>query len=171
VSRGYAEAVRDDDEIIRSYEREFDGSGSPARRSNRGFWLVAGSLVIACILLVFAILANRSLKVTIGHTEATLRDAQAAAATIREYSGSVADADATAMAGADAAHTYRSGDSVSKGLDDVSVATRAGEWGAAVQARPGACFYLHLTDAGEVFYGVGTACVGEAALAASDDRW
>jgi len=166
--------MREDDEIISAYEHEFDGSrpaARPARRSNRGFWLVAGSLAIACVLLVVAILANRSLKVTIAHAEATLRDAQAAAATIREYSGSVADADAGAMSGTDTAHTYRSGDSVSKGLDDVSIATRAGEWGAAVQARPGACFYLRLTDEGEVFYGVGTACVGEAALAASDPRW
>ena len=75
------------------------------------------------------------------------------------------------MSAADAAHTYRAGDSTSIGLDDVSVATRDGEWAAAVQARPEACFYLRLTDAGEVFYGVGTVCTGEAALASSDPRW
>ena len=41
----------------------------------------------------------------------------------------------------------------------------------AVQAKPGACFYLHRTGAGEVFYGVGTVCTGQEALQATDPRW
>jgi len=58
-----------------------------------------------------------------------------------------------------------------QGLGDVSVATRPASWAAAVQARPGACFYLHLTDGGEVLYGVGTVCTGATAMNATDPRW
>jgi len=144
-----------------------------ARRSNRGFWLVAGAIGAACVFLVVEIVVNRPIKDSIGHAEATLRDAQATVETVRSgsASGSVASADAAAMSAADPAHTYRDGASVSTGLDDVSVATGEGAWAAAVQARPGACFYLRLTDAGDVFYGVGTVCTGETALGASDPEW
>jgi type II secretory pathway component PulM len=159
--------MRDEDEIIEAYEEEFE----PARRSNRGFWLVAGGLLIACVVVFVAILANRPLGDSIAHAESTLRDAQAAATTVRDGSGSYADADAAATAEADPTNTYLSGDVASAGLDEVSVATGAGEWGAAVETRPGACFYLHLTDAGETFYGVGTDCTGRTALAATDPRW
>ena len=163
--------MRDEDEVIRADEAEFVDDPERSRPSNRGFWLVAGVLGIACVLLVVAILANEPLKDSIAHAESTLRDAEAAAGRIHDDAGSYAAADPAAMAASDATNTYRAGDAASIGLDDVSVATRHGEWAAAVQARPGACFYLRLTDAGEVFYGVGTVCTGGTALAASDPRW
>jgi hypothetical protein len=159
--------MRDEDEIIEAYEEEFE----PARRSNPGFWLVAGALLIACVVVFVAILANRPLGDSIAHAESTLRDAQAAATTVRNGSGSYADADVASIAAAEPTNTYGSGDVASTGLDEVSVATGAGEWAAAVEARPGACFYLHLTDAGDTFYGVGTDCTGRTALEASDPRW
>jgi type II secretory pathway component PulM len=159
--------MRDEDEIIQDYEEEFE----PARRSNRGFWLVAGALLVVCVVVFVAILANRPLGNSIAHAESTLRDAQAAATTVHDGSGSYADADVAALASADPTNTYLSGDVASTGLDEVSIANGSGEWAAAVQARPGACFYLHLTDAGETFYGVGTDCTGRTALAASDPRW
>jgi hypothetical protein len=140
-------------------------------RHNRGFWLVVGGIGLASVLLVAAILYNAPMKETIGHAEDTLRVAQAAAQRIHDSGGSFASADAAALAAADPSHTYRDGASVSTGLDDVSIATAPASWAAAVQARPGACFYLHLTDAGEVFYGVGTVCTGSAALNATDPRW
>jgi hypothetical protein len=158
-----------DDDVIQAYEDEI--AAQPARRSNRGFWLVAGALLIACVFLVVEIFANEPLKDTIAHTESTLRDAQAAAERVHGGSGSFADADVAAMAAADPTNTYRPGDEASAGLDDVSVATRSGQWAAAVQARPEACFYLRLTDDGQVFYGVGTVCTGQAALGATDPRW
>jgi hypothetical protein len=163
--------VRDDDAIIGAYGRELTASAEPPRGSNRGFWLVACSLLIACVFLLVEIFVNGPIKDTIAHAEATLRDAQAAAEGVHRDTGSFANADAAAMSAADGAHSYRTGDSVSTGLDDVSIATRGGAWAAAVQARPDACFYLRLTDTGEVFYGVGTVCTGETALAASDPRW
>jgi hypothetical protein len=163
--------VRDEDEIIRAYERELDGIAEPARRSNRGFWLVAGSLAAACVFVVIEILANGPIKDTIAHAEATLRSAEATAGAVRAHAGSYGSVDVAAMSAGDGAHSYRAGDAPSTGLDDVSIATADGEWAAAVQARPEACFYLRLTDAGDVFYGVGTVCTGETALGASDPRW
>ena len=138
---------------------------------NRGFWLVVGGVGLASVLLVAAILYNAPMKETIGHAEDTLRVAQAAAQRIHDSDGSFGSADAAALALADPSHTYREGTTPSIGLDDVSVATRPASWAAAVQARPGACFYLHLTDGGGVFYGVGTVCTGSAAMNATDPRW
>ncbi|TMK16018.1 MAG: DUF2461 domain-containing protein [Actinobacteria bacterium] len=142
-----------------------------AERRNRGFWLVAGSIGLACVLLVAAILYNAPMKETIGHAEDTLRVAQAAAQRIHDASGSFASADAAALSAADRSHTYRDGASASTGLDDISIATGNSSWAAAVQARPGACFYLHLMDGGDVFYGVGTVCTGSVAMHATDPRW
>jgi hypothetical protein len=140
-------------------------------RHNRGFWLVVGGIGLASVLLVAAILYNAPMKETIGHAEDTLRVAQAAAQRIHDSGGSFGSADAAALAAADTSHTYRDGTTPSAGLDDVSITTGAASWAAAVQARPGACFYLHLTDGGEVFYGVGTVCTGSAAMNATDPRW
>jgi Tfp pilus assembly protein PilX len=163
--------MRDEGEVISAYEAEFAGAAEPPRRSNRGFWLVIGALGIASVLLVVAILANEPLKDSIAHAESTLRDAETAAGQIHADAGSYGAADATAMTAADPTNTYRTGDSASTGLDDVSIATGSGEWAAAVQARPGACFYLRHTDTGETFYGVGTDCTGRTALGATDPRW
>jgi hypothetical protein len=157
------------DEILRADEAP--SAAGPARGSNRGFWLVTGAIGVTCIFVLVEIFVNGPIKDTIAHAEATLRDAQVAASRAHDASGSYANADAGAMAAADPEHTYRGADAPSTGLDDVSVATRPGEWAAAVEARPGACFYLRITDAGQVLYGVGTVCTGETALTASDPRW
>ena len=138
---------------------------------NRGFWLVVGGIAFASVLLVAAILYNAPMKETIGHAEDTLRVAQAAAQRIHNSDGSFGLADAVAVAAADPSHTYRDSTTPSIGLDDVSIATGPASWAAAVQARPGACFYLHLTDGGDVLYGVGTVCTGSAAMNATDPRW
>jgi hypothetical protein len=53
----------------------------------------------------------------------------------------------------------------------VSVLADGSVWAAAAQARPEACFYLRLELGADPRYGAGTACTGEAALAAAEDRW
>jgi hypothetical protein len=151
--------------------RDEEIAAEAPRDTNRGFWLVAGALVVGCIFLLVEIVANRPIGDSIAHAESTLRDAEAAATQVHRGAGSYAKADAAAISSIDGTNTYRTGDAPSNGLDDVSVATRPGEWAAAVQAEPGACFYLRLTDAGDVFYGVGTICTGETALGATDPQW
>ena len=63
------------------------------------------------------------------------------------------------------------GTEASGGLDERERGIRRLVVGGAVQAQPGACFYLHITPSGDVFYGVGTDCTGQKALQATDPRW
>jgi hypothetical protein len=174
--------MRDDEEIIAAYERELAEGGSledvsfeePAARapgSGRGFWIVVVTLLTAGVLLVVEIFANRPIADTIGHAEATLRSAQAAAEGIRARTGSFRDADADGIAAQTATITTRDPEQASSGLDDVSVAATSTTWAAAVRARPGACFYLRLEVDQAPRYGVGTVCTGRVALSASDTRW
>jgi hypothetical protein len=163
--------VPDDDDILHAYEDELGSAAEPRPRSNRGFWLVAGSFALAGMILVGEIVANRPLKEQVGHAEASLRAAEAAAQRVRATEGSFARADPAAMAAAQPSLTYRSADEASAGLNDISVAAGGDQWAAAVQARPGACFYLRITASGEAYYGTGTECTGLAALQADRPTW
>ena len=158
-----------EDEILRAYEAEFQPE--PPVRGNRGFWLVIGVLLAASVFLVVEILAHRPLADTIGHAQATLRRAQRAAETIRSETGDFADADATGLTTAAPSIRFRVSDEPSAGLDEVSVAASERTWAAAVQARPGACFYLRLEIGEDPRYGSGATCTGEAALLAAEPRW
>lgn len=161
----------DDDEILEAYEDEFARPAPPRRRSNRGFWLVAGTIVIGSIFLLVEIWVNRDLKESIGHAQFSLRSAQAAAETIEARTGSFAAATPEALAEQEPSLTFLAPDEASRSLDAVSVATTGTEWGAAVQTRPGACFYIHLRADEDPLYGFGTECTGTEALEAVDPRW
>ena len=145
--------------------------GAPPRLGGRGFWVVAAALVFASVFVIVEIFANLGMKDTIGHAEHSLEVAQAAADSIRDSDGSLADADHLRLAAVEPSLSWVPGSEESTGLDQVSVATAGPSWGAAVQARPGACFYLHLTGTGTVLYGVGTVCTGQEALHANDTQW
>jgi hypothetical protein len=165
----------DDDDILETYERELGAGPLPPRRTNRGFWLVAGTMIVACVFLVVEIFVNFDTKDTIAHAEYSLRVAAAAAKEIADGDLTFEAADAAGLTAAEPAAgatlTYLDADTPSRGLDEVSVAVDRQEWAAAVQARPGACFHLRLTTSGDIFYAVTTDCRGTAALAAADDRW
>jgi hypothetical protein len=161
--------VAADDEIIRAYEEEL--GPEPAPRSNRGFWIVAVALALGGIFLVVEIFANRPLAESIGHAQQTLRMAEAAAEVVRDRAGDYAGGDADGLSAALPELTFRPADAPSFGNDVVSVSASDTVWAAAVQARPGACFYLRLAIGSDPAYGVGTGCTGEDALEASDTRW
>jgi hypothetical protein len=144
---------------------------APARAGGRGFWVVLAALAFASVFMVVEIFANFGVKDTIAHAEHSLDVARAAADQVKEADGSYGDADHLRLAAVEPSLQWVPGAEQSTGLDQVSVATSGAAWGAAVEARPGACFYLHLTSAGAVFYGVGTVCTGQEALQASDPRW
>jgi hypothetical protein len=158
-----------DDEVIRAYEEEF--GPEPAPRSNRGFWIVAGTLLVSGVFLIVEIFANRPLANTIGHAQSTLRRAEAAAKAVYDRTGSFQEADAGALGEDVTGLSFRSGDGSSVGLDDVSVSASDTVWAAAVQVRPGACFYIRLSAGADPRYGAGTECTGEVALLARDPRW
>ena len=158
-----------DDEVIRAYEEEF--GPEPAPRSNRGFWIVAGTLLVSGVFLIVEIFANRPLANTIGHAQSTLRRAEAAAKAVYDRTGSFQEADAGALGEDVTDLSFRSGDGSSVGLDDVSVSASDTVWAAAVQVRPGACFYIRLGAGADPRYGAGTECTGDVALLARDPRW
>ena len=141
---------------------------APIRRSNRGFWLVTGSIVFACVFVLIEIFANFGTKDTIAHAEYTLTKAQTAIGVVESRDATV---DPRGLTAVEPTLLWVAGDQESTGLETVSLATQDAAWGIAVQAKPGACFYLHQTSAGEVYYGVGTVCTGQEALQATDPRW
>jgi hypothetical protein len=167
-----------DDEIIRSYERELgdthvDGLDDLADLrppSNRKFWLVMCAMGVACVFVLVEIFANLGIKESIAHAQSSLRDGQAIAEAIQHDDGMLTTADAAGMASETDALTFVGPDEPSTDLDELSVAAGTTEWAAAVQVRPGACFYLHI-DGDTVTYGAGTICTGRAGLEAVDDRW
>ena len=158
-----------EDEILRAYEAEFEPD-PPARR-NRGFWLVVGLLLASAVFLVVEILAHRPLADTIGHAQDSLRRAQGAAEAIRSDTGSFSEADAAGLPASAPGLRFHGPSDPSTGLDDVSVAASDRIWAGAVQARPGACFYLRLEVGEDPRYGSGEVCTGEAALEAAEPRW
>jgi hypothetical protein len=158
-----------DDEVIRAYEEEFGPEPTP--HSNRGFWIVAGTLLVSGLFLIVEIFANRPLANTIGHAQSTLRRAEAAAKAVYDRTGSFQEADAGALGEDVTGLSFRSGEGSSVGLDDVSVSATDTVWAAAVQLRPGACFYIRLGAGADPRYGAGTECTGEVALLARDPRW
>jgi hypothetical protein len=157
------------DDVIRVYE---DGSEpEPVLRPNRGFWVIAGTMLVGGLFLIVEIFANRPLANSIGHAQDTLRRAQAAAEIVHGRTGSFEEADAVALEEDVADLSFRQADEASVGLNDVSVAASETVWAAAVQTRPGACFYIRLGIGADPRYGAGTECTGQAALLAADPRW
>jgi hypothetical protein len=158
-----------DDDLIRAYDEEL--GPEPVPRSNRGFWVVAGTLLVGCVFLIVEIFANRSLGNAIGHAQDSLTRAQEAAEIVYSRTASYEEADAASLEDDVPDLSFRPGDDASFGLDVVSVSAAELEWAAAVQTRPGACFYIHLHVGQEARYGAGTKCTGQAALLANDPRW
>lgn len=164
----------DDDEIIGGDQPLLSGDDARAHRPNRGFWLVAGTLILACIVLLVEIFANRPIANDIGNAQHALRVAQARAAEAFSQTGSYTGADAAGLSerwpGDEL--TYSSPGDASVSLTQVSVSAAASVWAAAVQIRPGACFYLKLeAGAKDPLYGVGTECTATRALTSEGDRW
>ena len=158
-----------DDDVIRAYDAEL--GPEPMPRSNRGFWVVAGTMAVGGLFLIVEIFANRPLANSIGHAQDSLRRAQTAAEVVYGRTGSFEEADAASLEEDVPDLTFRGGDDPSSGLDVVSVSALDQVWAAAVQTRPGACFYIRLGVGDDPRYGAGTECTGEAALLADDPRW
>jgi hypothetical protein len=170
--------VHDDDDILQAHEAEFDDAlnrGEPVARSNRGFWLVTGSISLVCVLMVVAIFANRSLGNDIGTAQHDIAVAQAGAMRVYTETGSFQGADASGLTQGrydDGELTYVAGDVAATAVRTVSVTATASMWAVAVQIRSGACFYLRLNaGATDPLYGEGTRCTGEQAVSAKDGEW
>ena len=168
--------MRDDDEIIESYDRELGPEPDPgSRRAGRGFWIVLATIVAASAILVVEIFANRPIADAIGRAQHDLRVAEQAARSVESAAGSFEEAGAEMLdaAGLDGGALSVVGpDEASARLGQVSVYADATTWAAAVSMRPGACFYLKLVvGRDDPLYGVGTECTGRAALDSRESRW
>jgi hypothetical protein len=166
--------MRDDDEILEDYERELTEEPEPAPRRKRGFALVAGTLALACVFLLVEIFANRSIGNDIGTAQHDLRVAQAGAERVDAETGTFdgASADGLAAARYDGGElSYVGPDTASSGLGSVSIYADGVTWAAAIQVRPGACFYLRLDAGKDPAYGVGTVCTAREALGSKDSQW
>jgi hypothetical protein len=157
--------VLSDEDLLRDAEPQ-------ARSSNRGFWLVMVTLLTLCAVVFVAILGNRPLVSAIARAESELSHARSLADQRFAEGGTYQDANAVSLALIDQWVAYVAGDVESPGPGTVSVYATATEWAAAVQARPGACFFIARSAGGPVRYGSGTTCTGEAAAAAAtSDAW
>ena len=82
--------MREDDEIIEDYEREL-GQGPPAspqrRGSNRGFWLVLGTILAASAIIVVEIFAHRPIAEHVGRAQHDLSVAEAEARSVLAATG------------------------------------------------------------------------------------
>src|SRR4029077_219290 len=106
------------DDIAVSDEVRADPPAPPAR-SNRGFWVVTGALVLGCMFMLVEIFANFGTKDTIAHAEHTLRAAQAAAERVHEADGTYGGADHTRLSVVEPTLTWLPGTENSGGLDQV----------------------------------------------------
>jgi hypothetical protein len=158
------------DDTLALDELTDDGAPLP-RGKGRSSWIVFAALGFACVFVVVEIFANLGIKDSIGHAEQTLTVAQAAAGRVAAADGDYRGADHLRLEAVEPSLQWIAGGDQATGADEVSVATQNGDWAAAVEARPGACFYLHVTSEGTTFYGVGTSCTGQEALQATDPRW
>jgi hypothetical protein len=59
----------------------------------------------------------------------------------------------------------------SKDPSTVSYAVSGSDFGAAVRSESGTCWWVRIDSAGVTTYGSGSACTGNAAMAASDPAW
>lgn len=157
-----------DDDVLTSTTPAPDADAPVARRRH-GFGLVAGAIGLVCVFVLIEIFANFGVKDSIAHAQFSLRKAETAITSVRDAGGDTITP--THMATVEPRLRWVVGDTTSTGLDEISLATDGLAWGAAVQVRPGACFYLHHTASDEVFYGAGTVCSGDEALRATDPRW
>jgi hypothetical protein len=166
--------VPDDDDILESYERELDGEPFQPlpRRSNRGFWMVAGTIGLGAVVLMVEIFANRPMVNSISRTENDLKVSLRAAERIYADGGSFTPAGAASLAAADATRTYVEADRSASVPGTVSVYASGTTWAAASPTAQGTCFYLKQVAAEDTLYLVADGdCTGTEALGADQPQW
>jgi hypothetical protein len=158
--------VLDDDEVIEAHEAEF------RRPSNRGFWMIVGTIGLAGVILVGEIFANRPLVNTIATSEHDLRYALSEANRVLANDGSYDDAGWLKLQAIDNQLQYQGPGDPSRGEGYVSVYALGDTWAASVMSRTGACFDIKQVAGQPTTYGSGTICSGRQALThATADSW
>jgi hypothetical protein len=165
--------VPEDDEVLETYEQELEPPFEPMpARSNRGFWMVAGTIFLGAVVLMVEIFANRPQVNAISRAEHDLRIAFGHAQLIYSDGGSFVPADAAALAAIDPGRTYVDADTSVSTPGTISVYASGGTWAEASRAAQGTCFYL-LKEAGlDTRYLVADGhCTAREALKADQPSW
>jgi hypothetical protein len=166
--------VPDDDDILEFYERELDGEPFQPlpRRSNRGFWMVAGTIGLGAIVLMVEIFANRPMVNSISRTENDLKVSLRAAERIYADGGSFTPAGVDALTDAVEGRTYVDANRSASVPGTVSVYASGTTWAAASPTAQGTCFYLKQVTAEDTLYLVADGdCTGTEALGADQTQW
>jgi hypothetical protein len=166
--------VPDDDDILEAYEQELDDPAfhEPMRRSNRGFWMVAITIVLGGIVLMVEIFANRPMVNAISRTEHDLKVALRNADRVFADGGTFTPADAAALGAIDSERTYVGADESASSPGTVSVYASGDTWAAASPSQQGTCFYLKQVAGQDTSYLIADGeCTGREALAATDTQW
>ena len=156
----------DDDDILEAYERELDLEpfAPLPRRSNRGFWMVAGTIGLGAVVLMVEIFANRPMVNAISRTENDLRTSLAGAERIYADGGSFTPADSSGLGAAGDGRTYVDADRPASSPGTVSVY--------ASPTAQGTCFYVKQVAGQDTLYLVADGdCTGTEALAADQTQW
>ena len=164
----------DDDDILESYERELDGVPFQPlpRRSNRGFWMVAGTIGLGAVILMVEIFANRPMVNSISRTENDLKVSLRTAERIYSDGGSFTPADAVALSAAVDGRTFVDADRSASTPGTVSVYASGTTWAAASPTAQGTCFYLKQVAGQDTRYLVADGdCTGTEALGADQSQW
>lgn len=138
--------------------------------SKQGFFIVAGCLLLGCVLLMIEIFANRPMVTGIARSQRDLRAAASFAVRLQSENGTFESADARGLTAVDPGRSYVGADQAAPGPGVVSVYAGVEVWAAATPVN-GACFYILERTGQPTLYGGGTTCTGRAALAASQDAW
>jgi hypothetical protein len=165
--------VPDDDDVLEIYEHELEPPFEPMpRRSNRGFWMVAGTIFLGAVVLMVEIFANRPQVNAISRTENDLRVAFRHAQLIYSDGGSFTPADVAGLMAMDQVRTYVDADTSVSEPGAISVYASGGTWAEASRAAQGTCFYL-LKEAGlDTKYLVADGdCTAREALKADQPSW
>jgi hypothetical protein len=165
--------VPDDDEVLDTYERELEPPLGPMpARSNRGFWMVAGTIFLGAVVLMVEIFANRPQVNSISRTEHDLRVAFSDAQRIYSDGGSFTPADSAGLAATDQGRTYVDADTSASAPGTISVYASGGTWAEASRTAQGTCFYL-MKEAGlDTRYLVADGdCTAREALKADQPSW
>jgi hypothetical protein len=165
--------VPDDDDILETYEQELEPPFEPMpARSNRGFWMVAGTILLGAVVLMVEIFANRPQVNSISRTEHDLRIAFSDAQRIYSDGGSFTPADSAALAAIDQGRTYVDADTSASAPGTISVYASGSTWAEASPTVQGTCFYL-MKEAGlDTRYLVADGdCTAREALRADQPQW
>ena len=163
----------DDDEVLESYEHELEPPFEPMpHRSNRGFWMVAGTIFLGGVVLMVEIFANRPQVNAISRAENDLRVAFRHAQLLYSDGGSFTPADAAGLSAMDQGRTYVDADTSVSTPGTISVYASGSTWAEASRAAQGTCFYL-LKEAGlDTRYLVADGdCTAREALKADQPSW